>query len=341
MPYPLISIIIPNYNRSHLIQETLESVLQQTYTNWEAIVVDDKSVDESVDVVRQYCKKDARIQLIERDREPAGAPTCRNIGLKLAKGEYVIFLDSDDLLAFDCLEKRVTVVKTHPGIDIFAFPTVRFTNDISNTSSLFYANDTHLGIVAAFILRPQWCICGSLIKKHFLECNNIQFEEGLTKWQDWEFHLQVLIKGAKCLRGYEIPDVYLRQHNDVNRIDNLANKVNPNHISILELLRRIYNDLVNSIQYGEEEREALFCRCYELSAFLINSRNFSLAQKCVVFMYEIFSKHHLGRLRQLSFWVKLINRFSTIPKLKTAVYLILIRNLNYYKKKMIVHVPNS
>lgn len=95
----LVSIIIPNYNRETLIGETLDSIISQTYQNWECIIVDDGSTDKSVEVVEQYIKQDSRFILIERPKSyPKGANACRNIGMKKASGEYLIFFDSDDLM---------------------------------------------------------------------------------------------------------------------------------------------------------------------------------------------------------------------------------------------------
>lgn len=94
-----VSIVIPNYNRESLISETLDSIISQTYKNWECIIVDDGSTDRSVDVIQTYIKKDSRFILIERSADyPKGANSCRNIGLENAKGNYIIFFDSDDLM---------------------------------------------------------------------------------------------------------------------------------------------------------------------------------------------------------------------------------------------------
>ena len=94
--YSVVSIIIPSFNREILIQETLDSVLQQTYPRWEAIVIDDGSLDKTCEVVQSYSDKDQRIKLIKRDRQPKSASVCRNIGIENAKGKYALFLDSDD-----------------------------------------------------------------------------------------------------------------------------------------------------------------------------------------------------------------------------------------------------
>ena len=99
MQPPIVSIIIPTYNRAHLISETLDSILTQTYTHWECIVVDDGSDDSTAELLAGYCKKDARFQYHQRPNDrPKGANACRNYGFELCKGEYINWFDSDDLM---------------------------------------------------------------------------------------------------------------------------------------------------------------------------------------------------------------------------------------------------
>jgi glycosyltransferase involved in cell wall biosynthesis len=92
----LVSIITPNYNSEKFISETIKSVLNQTYKNWEMIIVDDVSSDKSIDIITSFCKKDARIQLHQLP-ENSGAAIARNKAIDLAKGTFIAFLDSDDL----------------------------------------------------------------------------------------------------------------------------------------------------------------------------------------------------------------------------------------------------
>src|SRR5688500_10558850 len=96
---PIVSVVIPVYNRVTLIQETLQSIIDQIYPYWEAIIVDDGSTDGSYDLVLKIAESDRRIKAFRRDREPKGAPVCRNIGVTKSAGQFLIFLDSDDLLA--------------------------------------------------------------------------------------------------------------------------------------------------------------------------------------------------------------------------------------------------
>ncbi|MEH6535819.1 MAG: glycosyltransferase family 2 protein [Psychroserpens sp.] len=119
---PLVSIIIPTYNRDGVVQKAIESIITQSYSNWECIVIDDGSDDQTDISLDAYCKKDKRILFFNRNRLPKGAPTCRNIGLKHVKGDYVIFLDSDDYLLPFCLEQRVKNINKYHEFDFLVFP---------------------------------------------------------------------------------------------------------------------------------------------------------------------------------------------------------------------------
>lgn len=119
---PAVSIVTPVYNRPKLVCSTIDSVMQQAFPNWEHIVVDDRSTDNTWQVISEYSQKDDRILTLKRDREPKGAQTCRNIGLNHAKGKYIVLLDSDDILMPFCLEQRMDFVAKHPNIDLAVFP---------------------------------------------------------------------------------------------------------------------------------------------------------------------------------------------------------------------------
>ena len=107
---PFISIITPNFNCSRFIAQTIESVLAQTYTNWEMIIVDDCSTDDSYQIALDYSTKDSRIKVLINDKN-SGAAFSRNSALDIAQGEYIAFLDSDDLWEKDKLEKQICFMK--------------------------------------------------------------------------------------------------------------------------------------------------------------------------------------------------------------------------------------
>ncbi|HFJ9488404.1 glycosyltransferase family 2 protein [Bacillus cereus] len=109
---PLISIVTPSYNASSFIKETIQSVQSQTYTNWEMIIIDDVSKDNTCELIKEEIKKDNRIRLIEL-QENRGAAIARNTGINNARGKYVAFLDSDDLWLPEKLEKQLTFMQNN------------------------------------------------------------------------------------------------------------------------------------------------------------------------------------------------------------------------------------
>lgn len=106
----LVSIITPSYNSSKYISQTIASVLSQTYQNWEMIIVDDASPDNSNHIIEEYCKKDNRIKLIKLETN-SGPAVARNLAIQEAKGRYIAFLDADDLWLPQKLEKQVAFMQ--------------------------------------------------------------------------------------------------------------------------------------------------------------------------------------------------------------------------------------
>lgn len=105
----LVSIITPSYNSEQFISKTIDSVLSQTYSNWELIIIDDKSPDHSNDIIHEYVCKDSRIKLVELE-ENRGPAVARNAGIKLAKGKYIAFLDADDLWMPEKLSIQISIM---------------------------------------------------------------------------------------------------------------------------------------------------------------------------------------------------------------------------------------
>ena len=128
---PLISIIIPTYNNEITIKETIESLIEQTYANWECIVVDDGSDCRTEKIIITYLNSYSNINYFKRKRIPKGVSTCWNIGIEKAKGDFIIiFLDADDLLDRDCLQNRINYSEQHPTNDLWIFKMQEFVGNI-------------------------------------------------------------------------------------------------------------------------------------------------------------------------------------------------------------------
>lgn len=112
----IVSIIIPTYNRAHLIGETLDSVIAQTYEDWECIVVDDGSNDNTEELINFYLLRDSRIKFYHRPKNSVkGANACRNLGANLSAGEFLMWLDDDDLLHRDKIKHQLNIAIQHPN----------------------------------------------------------------------------------------------------------------------------------------------------------------------------------------------------------------------------------
>lgn len=109
-----ISIITASYNYADFIKEAIESVIAQSYSNWELVVVDDGSADNSVEVIKDYCEKDCRIKLFQHpDGANKGLKETILLGIEMCSGEYIAFLESDDIWREDYLKEKVEIIQKH------------------------------------------------------------------------------------------------------------------------------------------------------------------------------------------------------------------------------------
>lgn len=114
-----ISIITASYNYANLINETIDSIINQTYANWELIIVDDGSTDNSVEVIQQYCQKDSRIKLFQHENGVnKGLPETLQLGIKNTSSDWIAFLESDDVFEPNYLEEKVKVINANKDVGL-------------------------------------------------------------------------------------------------------------------------------------------------------------------------------------------------------------------------------
>jgi len=194
---PLISVIIPLYNREKIIKESIDSVLQQTYENLELIIVDDGSTDESLLIAKELEKIDSRIQVFERPKDwRKGANSCRNYGLKQAKGTMIKWLDSDDLLLPTALELQEESMR-NLDVNLSICRSINFSH-IDNQDQLLeeWGNVLSEQSVSNFIFsRFKWHTCSGLWRKSYFDKDNL-WNIDLMNSQEWLFHLEALANGV-------------------------------------------------------------------------------------------------------------------------------------------------
>ena len=130
MNSPIVSVIVPAYNAEKFVAETIESVLAQTYTDWELIMVDDGSTDQTAGIIKEYANKDARIHYWYQTNGRQGK--ARNLAISKAKGTYLAFIDADDLWHPTKLEKQVSVFTENPQVDLIYTNGISFMDTIQN-----------------------------------------------------------------------------------------------------------------------------------------------------------------------------------------------------------------
>lgn len=186
----LFSIIMPAYNAEKYIGAAIESVLRQTYTNWQLVIVDDGSKDHTLEIATKYAKEDekngGRIKVIHQENSGTAA-AARNTALKYIKGEYVQTLDSDDYLSDDCLEKYYPLVKEDKEIDVIDPLCYSVTDsgemqfEIAKVSTL---QDEKMSGEMAFGLSLDWTIHGFFLVRAEL-IQRIQYDPELVNGDEF------------------------------------------------------------------------------------------------------------------------------------------------------------
>ncbi len=196
---PVVSVVMPTYNRREWVKIMIDSVLVQTYQDWELIVVDDGSSDGTVELLEEYSKQDHRIKFIKRESLPKGAQTCRNIGFNESIGTYVIFFDSDDYLPSHTLFQRVKYMEEHKELDFAVFPFASFYEDphicngILRGAVKMKGNDLNMFMYSSL----PFVVWNNIYKREALVKNKILWDDQILSLQDADFNMQTLRSNMK------------------------------------------------------------------------------------------------------------------------------------------------
>jgi glycosyltransferase involved in cell wall biosynthesis len=215
----LVSIIIPTYNRGHLLGDTLNSVLSQTYTNWECLVIDDASTDETEKIVHEFCKSDQRIQFYKRpDSLPKGANSCRNYGFELSAGEFVNWFDSDDVMLEVFLEKKM---KAFTSEKQFIIASGYYWNPEDDSRTSLKMGETNNLYVDFALWKLNILTPSVLFRKSFLQ-NKKLFNKFIKRGQEAEFFSRIFFECNAIQYKIISDEVFLyRQHKDSKSSNNL------------------------------------------------------------------------------------------------------------------------
>ena len=230
---PTISVIVPVYNVEKYLRRCIDSILAQTFTDFELLLIDDGSKDKSGEICDEYAKKDVRVKVFHK--ENGGVSSARNIGLDNAKGELICFSDSDDYVGEDWLSE---FVKNSGCADLVVesfYEVTESNTQLVKMNAIQGTKDSILYLYELNVLGYLWCKCfkRSIISKH-----NLRFNPNYRIWEDTDFILRYacFCKSIACIPFgayyYYIPDWV--KYEQFNKYDCC--------ISILHSIYRIFKD---------------------------------------------------------------------------------------------------
>ena len=210
-----VAIITPTKNRLPLLCETMDSVQGQSFQAWEHLIVDDGSDDGTAEEVSRRAALDARLRYIRRKGENSGANVCRNLGLRETQAALVLFLDSDDLLRPQCLERRVALMQRNADLDFAVFRAGVFNHSVGDLTRLYHPQDPGDDLLRFLALECVWEIGGPIWRRGFLEKIG-GFDESLLSMQDLEMHVRALAERGQYLFFSEV-DHDIRWQDDATK----------------------------------------------------------------------------------------------------------------------------
>ena len=329
----IISIVIPVHNRENLIRETLESINHQNSDAYEVIIVDDHSSDNSYIVAQKYNEKLKNFKLYKRKSTIKGAASCRNEGINLATGDYIMFLDSDDIMDENCINNRLKLIKKNENYTFYVFPTALFNEDYKVnylTNNFFYEN----GLEGFLNYEGGWHTSSSVFKTDFLKKNHY-FDINAISWQDVEFHIRAILKDLNFkIFPNQNPDVFIRQasHSRISNSKWNYEKLN----SRINLISQIEKEIIS---YTNSDKYTRYFKIQYLWFLNLAARNLTKIQFKYL-LQKMYTQSNLKFSRKDLIFLKAQNYFSNkdipfVPAILFRTYkLCYSGRFEYPKKKM-------
>jgi glycosyltransferase involved in cell wall biosynthesis len=307
----MISIIIPIYNRQHLIVETLTSIKSQTYTNWECIIVDDGSTDNTVAITKSVIKTDNRFQLFERPTNlKKGPSSCRNYAITKMTGDYIQFFDSDDVMHSEHLQLKTEAIKAHDFVicQLQQFTGVFDTNLFSSAKqpniklSTNVFEDFATGSFAMLMVAPLWK--ASSLKPY------LPIREDLHILEDHELYARALSQ-YKTYAIINTPLIFYRVGSS-SSTNSFYNKVSYGIASYFEAKKTVLH-----LSSSKTIKLAILKMTLGFFRLALAERDFIVAKQCLNFIknhtlaYSFKLKLKLARIRFFYTIFKIVKKGDT------------------------------
>lgn len=249
-----VSVIVPMYNVDKYIEECLDSLLQQSYNNYEIILINDGSTDKTLEKCKKY--ENGKIRIINQSNQ--GVSIARNNGLMESRGEYILFVDADDVCSKKYIEKLVEALEQENNIDMAICNYTKIIEILDNEkladNNVIIPSKNLLNEMIQNELKEGY-LWNKIFKRSIIENNNIKFENNISVWEDLYFVLEYLLKANKVIRIKDILYYYrTREGSAINRKESL--KGLKHKLKILELI------LKNICKYEDKSSNNVIKKLY-------------------------------------------------------------------------------
>lgn len=326
MKNPLISIIVPIYNSGKYLPKCIDSIINQTYQNFEVILIDDGSNDNSLEICNYYHLKDKRIKSFSKVH--SGVSASRNVGIRHANGEYLMFVDSDDYISKNLIE-RIISINTNNEKVIFLLNKNNSKKDIEELKienpelkkELVYdilgwkkENKNQIRILSD--------LHGNLYLREYIEKNNIEFDENLTMGEDMLFNMDVILNANRYICLYD--DLYHVQ----TREDSITRRINK------EIVEKDLDFHINVLKRLEKMNDKNFCEMAKIRLALGG-----IICCCNSYFFKAKFKNLKKYIKELDLFVGLdfynnglknMNKVKNTLNNKEYIFLFLLKNKKYY-----------
>lgn len=208
---PLISVLMGAYNCSSTIEEAVNCIINQSYTNWELIICDDNSSDNTYDVLCSLQEKDSRIVVLKNEKNLTLAPTL-NRCLSVAKGKYIARMDGDDVCSNTRFEKEIEYLESHPEISLVSC-NMEIYDDNGVFGTIKFIKNPQL---KDFLKTSQFCHAGCMMRADVLnELGGYSVSDKFLRVEDYELWVRLYLAGYK---GYNIQEVLYSMRDDRNAV---------------------------------------------------------------------------------------------------------------------------
>lgn len=268
-----VSIIIPCFNQGHFLNDTLKSVYNQSYVNWECIIINDGSTDNTEKIANQWVNKDLRFKYFYKIN--GGLSSARNLGLEKVDGEYLLFLDSDDCIHIDKISKSIDLVISKKS-DIVISDFKRFSKNFNQLKPAFCnlseQEFTFESILfnwdTKFAFPPHSCFLSSYL------FDNLRFNENLKAKEDWFMWIEVFKKNPKVEYIDEPLAFYRKNPKSMTKdMNHMSENTKYAYLEILSILEERYKVMfiLKIIEDGNKSKQSYSKKYLKYKRFFFNS----------------------------------------------------------------------